>query len=58
MNVCYVVTTLYKKANILKENEEIEYVSFEFMREGLKDPEVIAELVPSFSLEKVQLAST
>lgn len=53
VNVCYVVTTLYKKANILKENEDIEYLSFEFMRDALKDPEVVAELVPSFSLEKV-----
>ena len=36
LNVCYVITALYRRANTIKQTEEIEYINFEFMKESLK----------------------
>lgn len=52
LNICYVVTTLYKRANQQKGTEEIEYIHFGLLRYTLQGP-ALDEIIPSFSLERV-----
>jgi hypothetical protein len=62
INVCYVVTALYKKANekfnesrteeeIEKDEEKIKYLPLSLVEDKFKD--TINDLIPTFSLELV-----
>lgn len=50
LNICYVVTTMYKLANLREKTTEIEYLSLRVKRgENLE----MEQIIPNFSLERV-----
>lgn len=55
--MCYVITSLYKITNQRNKTEGIEYLSIEFVKEELGNPdsEIWKELIPDFPIDKVAI---